>query len=107
MNYNGAAEKQNNMRRVIAIFVAVALSFTMLFSTIYIAKEQHHECHGAECPVCHNIARCEQFLNHISTGLIHLAISVVAVMIVSIILPKENENISHPTLVSFKVRLDN
>ena len=107
MEFNGAEKKYNSERRVVAVLLAVVLSFTMLFSTIYIVKEQHHECHGVECPVCHNIARCEQFLNQISTGLIHLAISVVAVMIVSIILPRENENISHPTLVSFKVRLDN
>ena len=107
MEFNGAEQKWNNERRVVAVLLAVVLSFTMLFSAYYILKEQHHQCHGAECPICRNIERCEQFLNQISTGLIHLAISVIAVMIVAVIATKTDENISHPTLVSFKVRLDN
>ena len=107
MNIKCADVKQNNARRVVAVFIAAVLILTMLFSKYYVVREQHHECHGVECPICHNISVCEQFLNQISTGLIHLAISVVAVMIVTVVLLSEVENLSRPTLVSFKVRLDN
>ena len=107
MKIKCADVKENNARRVVAVFVAVVLILTMLFSKYYVIREQHHECHGVECPICHNISVCEQFLNQISTGLIHLAISVVAVMIVTVVLLSEVENLSRPTLVSFKVRLDN
>jgi len=107
MVYKCADGKNNNVRRVLAAILAVVLVFVVLFSTIYIVKEHHHECHGAECPICHNILRCVQFLNQISTGLIHLSISVATVMIISVILPRGDENFSRPTLVSNKVRLDN
>ena len=103
-----AESKQNTERRVFAAIMAVLLSVVMLFSAYYIIKEQHHECHGAaECPICQNISRCEQFLNQISTGLVHLAISVVLVAAVTGVIYKGNDFIMQPTLVSFKVRLDN
>ncbi|MBO4457792.1 MAG: hypothetical protein J5802_08735 [Butyrivibrio sp.] len=108
MTQKCAGVKQNTERRVVAAFVAVALVLVVLFSAYYIIKEQHHECHGqAECPICHNISRCEQFLNQISTGLIHLAISFALVMVVVAVVYVGRDSIMQHTLVSFKVRLDN
>lgn len=46
-------------KRMFIIFLTTAFIFGMLFSTLYISIESHHDCLDEDCPVCQCISVCE------------------------------------------------
>lgn len=55
-------------QRILAGFTCAAFVIVAFFSLLFIAKEAHHDCTGADCPVCACIHRAEQTLKQIGTG---------------------------------------
>ena len=45
-------------KRIVALVAALAVTIVMLFSSLYIPQHIHHECTGADCPVCEVMAQC-------------------------------------------------
>ena len=39
-------------QRILAGFTCAAFVIVAFFSLLFIAKEAHHDCTGADCPVC-------------------------------------------------------
>lgn len=92
---------------ILIIFLTMAFIFGMLFSTLYIAIESHHDCIDEDCPVCQYISVCENILKKLSTalGFIFILIAVKFASKISII--KHFKLVPIQTLVSMKVKLSN
>lgn len=54
--------------RTAALLLAVMTAFVMLFSDFFVAREAEHDCIGAHCPICEQIAACENTLKQLSNG---------------------------------------
>ena len=93
------------VNRFIAVIMAFAVVFVMLFSVCFIIAEAHHDCIGDDCEICYQISICENTLRF--TGFSVIAVIVGFLWTFSILLlpylsKKSNDNI---TLVSLKVKL--
>ena len=53
-------------KKVIAVFLTVALLFVMLYSALFIAAEADHDCVGENCPICYQINVCQNTLKNLS-----------------------------------------
>ena len=53
-------------KKVIAVFLTVALLFVMLYSALFIAAEADHDCVGENCPICYQINVCQNALKNLS-----------------------------------------
>ena len=54
--------------RVAAFVLTLLFVFVMLFSQFFIIAEAEHDCIGEYCPVCEQIAVCENALKTLSNG---------------------------------------
>ncbi|MBR4539942.1 MAG: hypothetical protein IKO52_14030 [Clostridia bacterium] len=95
-------------KRLLALLLCVGMLFVLFASSAYIAHEADHYCAGKHCETCENIARMEALLQ--SFALLG------AVLLLLFSLPaflrafraEEGLCAYHaPTLVSWKVRLNN
>lgn len=93
--------------KYMAVVLAFAVVFVMLWSSFYIAAESDHECTGENCPICEQISVCCNTIRTISSGIA----AVVAAVLLSyafsrtVLLYKEETPIYTP--VSLKVKLLN
>lgn len=55
--------------RIISAITAITVVFVLLFSILYIAAEANHDCTGEDCPICEQIAICQQQLEQLSGGI--------------------------------------
>ena len=98
---------ENNRRRMIAGARGFVVLIVVMFSSVYIARESVHDCHGEACPICVCLKQCEDMLLKRCDrlpGLILISISLAVFMV------SENLPISclkYETPVSRKVRLNN
>ena len=95
------------IRRVTAGIMGFLLLGILLFSTIYIAVESHHECEGESCPICFIIEQCENTLQQIRSAIkVHLPILLATVAVLftfgfnTLVICKE-------TPVSRKIQMNN
>ncbi len=99
--------KQNAFLSCMSIILCGMLLIGVLFSSFYIATEHDHNCQGEDCPICHTVALCENFMSQVGAGIAILA----AVLFTALLL----ENVAHifsvvlvsPTPVTRKIRLNN
>lgn len=91
--------------RAKALFLAALTVFVMLFSVFFIASEKDHNCAHENCPICEQIAVCENTLKHLSNGTpkIIVTLSLLFAVVSFIMLSDCAEKIVTP--VSLKVRL--
>lgn len=64
--------------RVLAILFAVLFVCTMLTSVLFLAFEADHDCSGEDCPVCAQIAACQNLLKTLfgaACGLLAVAVT--------------------------------
>lgn len=94
-------------KRMFIIFITTAFIFGMLFSTLYISIESHHDCIDEDCPVCQCISVCENILKKLSTALGVIFISIVFKFVYKISIIKHFKLVPIQTLVSLKVKLSN
>ena len=94
-------------KKRIAAFLAVTILLVLLFSAVFIAAEADHDCAGENCPICAQIAVCQNILKTFS-----LAVCIAAFPAVfSYTLCRGSfactDAILRNTLVSLKVKLTN
>lgn len=97
-------KKQN---RKIALLLALAVCFVMLFSAFYIAAQADHDCIGEDCPICYQISICENTLK--TLGFVAAAAVLSAALIyLCFTFTKQQENtLRQATLITLKVKLSN
>ena len=98
---------ENNRRRMTAGAIGFVVLVVVMFSSVYIAKESVHNCHGEDCPICACIQQCEDMLHQLGNGLLGILIINIAfaIFITSGIFPVLN--LIYQTPVSRKIRLNN
>ena len=70
--------KRNSMMETLVAMLGMAMLVVVLFSAVFVASETHHDCQGDGCPVCEILQQCENNLNQLGSGIIPLAVAVMA-----------------------------
>ena len=91
--------------RFAAVLMCVILTAVILLSSFYIVEEAHHDCTGQNCPICHEIQLCVQFLNTVGGAAIIVVVAFFTVREFLIVLPLFDHVCQNNTLVSLKVKL--
>ena len=95
-------------KRLLALLLCVGMLFVLFASSAYIAHEADHHCAGKHCEICENIARMEALLQSFALlgATLFLLFSLPAFL--RVFRAEEGLSAYHaPTLVSWKVRLNN
>ncbi len=93
--------------RIIALLLALAVAFVMLFSAIYIVAEADHDCTGIHCSICAHIQVCKTNLKNLSTALTIIVLNLVLAAVLCLYMVQIRTFSSLTTLVSLKVKLSN
>ncbi len=95
-------------KRLLALLLCVGMLFVLFASSAYIAHEADHHCAGTHCEICENIARMEALLQ--SFALLGAALIFLFALPAFLRVFRAEEGLrayNAPTLVSWKVRLNN
>lgn len=95
-------------KRLLALLICAGMLFVLFASSAYIAHEADHHCAGKHCEICENIARMEALLQ--SFALLGLALLFLFSLPAFLRVLRAEEGLCAyhaPTLVSWKVRLNN
>ena len=95
-------------KRLLALLLCAGMLFVLFASSAYIAHEAEHHCAGNHCETCENIARMEVLLQSFALlgAVLLLLFSLPAFL--RVLRAEESLCAYHaPTLVSWKVRLNN
>ncbi len=91
--------------RAISVVTAITIIFVLLFSVIYIAAEANHDCIGENCPICEQMAICQQHLQELSGGAALLIIELFAFFPLYVLSAKPVGFQRLFTLITLKVKL--
>ncbi len=97
------AEKRQKKMAVIACLVLLFVTFASLF---YIAKEEIHDCTGADCPICACVRQAKQTLKNLGNCLQSMFCAAMYLVAKSVLLTATLIYICTASLVSQKVRLN-
>ncbi len=93
--------------RAMALLLAVAFVFVMLFSFLFLADNADHHCTQDDCAICQHLEACEQNLQGVALVAVAMALSA----FLSRGEEKADVFFVHPgffhSLVSLKVKLSN
>ncbi len=98
----------NRLKRMAALLICIGFALVLFASSACIAHEADHDCTGEHCEICENIARMEALLQSFALlgAVLLLLFSLPAFL--RVFRAEEGLRASHaPTLVSWKVRLNN
>ena len=98
----------NKQKRLLALLLCAGMLFVLFASSTYIAHEADHHCAGKHCEICENIAQMEALLQSFALlgAVLLLLFSLPAFL--RVLRAEESLCAYHaPTLVSWKVRLNN
>ena len=95
----------NKKRRLVAIILAAAVLFVMLFSAVFIAEEAGHDCIGENCPVCCQINACRNVLENLSLAVCVFTFIAAVKFTLQKVVSSLRENIQNQTPVNLKVKL--
>lgn len=87
--------------------MGLMMLFIVLFSSFFIAAEADHDCCGEDCPICACIYQCENTLHGIGDVPAVRSAAVVPVFLIFFAAAVVITAVSHDTLVSRRVRLNN
>ena len=93
--------------RKLALLLALAVCFVMLFSAFYIAAEADHDCIGENCPICYQISVCENTLKSLGYGALALAAFFALTFSAAILFSQPKTYLRQSTLITLKVKLSN
>ena len=102
-----SSRELNKLFSGISLFICAVLVIGMLFSSFFVATEHNHHCQGEDCPICQMVAMCESFLDQVGAGMLIYAVAILAALFITSIGLLPACNLTAPTLVSQKVRLNN
>ena len=71
--------RRDDFIKTLVAVLGMAMLVVMLFSAVFVTTRTHHHCHGEDCPVCAVLHQCENNLGQLGSGLIPLAVAVMAV----------------------------
>lgn len=95
-------------QRLLALLLCASLLFVLFASSAYIAHEAEHHCAGEHCEICENIARMEALLQSFALLGVVLFFMFALQAFIRVLRAEERLCAYHaPTLVSWKVRLNN
>ena len=95
-------------KRLLALLLCAGMLFVLFASSAYIAHEADHHCAGEHCEICENIARMEALLQSFALMGVVLLFLFALPAFLRVSRAEEGLCASHaPTLVSWKVRLNN
>lgn len=69
-----------HLNKTFAAVLALALLLVVLLSSVYIAVESGHACHGEDCPICEHIEECRNILRQVSDVITGCAVCIIAVL---------------------------
>ena len=52
------AMSENSKRQLIAVILGITMFVTLLYSSLFVAKELDHDCEGEHCSICLSIEIC-------------------------------------------------
>ncbi len=91
--------------RAISAVTAITVVFVLLFSILYIAVEADHDCTGENCPICEQIAICQQRLKQVSSGTAVIAFGLFAFFTLCVVQSSYTALQRLCTLITLKVKL--
>ncbi len=91
--------------RSVALFMALAVFVVVLFSSLYTVENADHDCVGESCPICAQIAVCENTLHGFSMAAVAVAAIVFAPVFCALAVKPAFVSLFSDTLVSLKVKL--
>ncbi len=98
----------NRQKRIFAFVLCIGMMFVLFASSAYIAHEADHDCTGEDCEICENIAQLEALVKTISLlGVILLVLFTLPAFLRALRAEDRLCAYHAPTLVSWKVRLNN
>ncbi len=92
--------------RVLTGIVGVLMLVFVLFSAFYIAAEANHDCSDDDCPVCACVRMCENTLRGVGGTTRVRSVPVAPVILVFFAAGLVVAAVSHDTLVSRKIRIN-
>ena len=92
-------------KRFAAVIMCIMLVLSIFTASFYIVSRAHHECTGQDCPICHEIQLCVQFLNTVGGAAIIVVVAFFTVREFLIVLPLFDHVCQNNILVSLKVKL--
>ena len=93
--------------RTAALLLAAMTVFVMLFSHFFVAQEAEHDCIGAHCPICEQMAACENTLKQLSNATAGAAVIFFIVFASAVLVLFSDGEKQLDTPVSLKVKLLN
>ena len=99
----------SNRKRILTMIVSLAMVLILFVSSAYIVREAGHECAHEHCEICETIARVEALLHFFAFLAVVLCALAVSLLIIRLVLRFTDALClpARPTLVSWKIRLDN
>ena len=95
-------------KRLLALVLCVGMLFVLFASSAYIAHEAEHDCTGEDCEICENIVQMEALLQSFALLGVALILLFFLPAFLRALRAEEGLRAYHaPTLVSWKVRLNN
>ncbi|MBR5419884.1 MAG: hypothetical protein IK115_01905 [Lachnospiraceae bacterium] len=91
----------------IALFLGLTALFALLLSSFLITLENHHHCHGEDCPICACIQQCRDNLRQLGDTLLPSVVCFVLFTAVLSAAFSDTAPVLQDSLVSRKVRMDN
>ncbi len=92
-------------KRILALLIAAAVFFVMIFSALYIAAESNHNCIGENCPICCQINACRNTLKNLSSAVFTAAFAAAFTYFLCRSISACTNITPSFTLVSLKVKL--
>lgn len=92
-------------KKIAAVVMCFMLVMSIFLASLYIVSKAHHECTGQDCPICHEIQLCVQFLNTVGGAVIITAVVLFTLHEFLIVLTSFLYICRNNTLVSLKVKL--
>ncbi len=95
-------------KRLLSVVTAMFILAVILFSSIYIVAEAHHDCSDHDnCPICTTIQMCENILHHLGNCAVICISLAIAAFFFIFFMSLHTGEISYYSPVSEKVRLNN
>lgn len=92
-------------KRFVALAAMAAVLLVLACAVLYETVEADHDCTGADCSVCHQIAVCQGTLRDLSLAVGVAAWAAAAACALGGAVPPDGTPIGTATLVSLKVKL--
>lgn len=97
----------NKKTRTVALMLALIVGLVMLFSSVFIAVESHHECDDNRCATCYQIEVCKNVLKTLAEAVLFSAVIAGLTHYFVVYLQALTSGKRIESLVTLKVKLSN